>query len=168
MIRSLASAFLALLILAASPSVANEFKLGDITIEQPWSRATPPGAKIGGGYFMIKNAGAESDRLVSATAEIAGHAEMHEMSVVDGIMKMRALESGVEVPAGGSVEFGPGGYHLMLMDLGRPLKEGESFSGTLTFEKAGTVDITYEVGPIGGDAPIEHAGERGTMNSMGQ
>jgi copper(I)-binding protein len=90
------------------------------------------------------------------------------MAVVDGIMKMRPLENGVEIPAGGSVEFKPGGYHLMFMDLARPVKEGESFSGTLTFEKAGTVDVTYEVGPIGGDSPVHHPGERGTMNSMGQ
>jgi periplasmic copper chaperone A len=137
------------LALAAGQSAAHEFKLGSITIADPWARATPPGAQVGGGYFTIKNGGAEPDRLVSATAEIAGRSELHEMAVVGGVMKMRPLDKGVEIPAGGSVEFDPSAYHVMFVQLKKPLKKGETFSGTLTFEKAGKVDVTYVIGSIG-------------------
>jgi copper(I)-binding protein len=134
----------------AAPTVsAHDFKAGSLTIEHPWARATPLGAKVGGGYLTILNPEAESDRLVAATADVAGRVEIHEMAVVDGVMRMRPLENGVEVPAGGSVALKPGSYHLMLMDLTRPLKEGESFSGTLTFEKAGKIEVTFAVAPIG-------------------
>jgi len=148
--------------LVASQALAHDFKAGSLTIGHPWARATPPGAKVGGGYLTIENTGAEPDRLVAATVDIAGRAEIHEMAVVDGVMKMRPLGNGIEIPAGGSVELKPGAYHLMLMDLKQPLKEGEGFSGTLTFEKAGTVDVTFEIGSIGATSPDEG------MSSMGQ
>jgi periplasmic copper chaperone A len=141
--------------LVASQTLAHDFKAGSLTIGHPWARATPPGAKVAGGYLTIENSSAEPDRLVAATVEIAGRAEIHEMAVVDGVMKMRPLDNGVEIPAGGSVELKPGGYHLMLMDLKQPLKQGEGFSGTLTFEKAGTVDVTYDIESIGATSPDE-------------
>jgi copper(I)-binding protein len=136
---------------------AHDFKSGPLTIDHPWARATPPGAKVAGGYLTIDNSGQEPDRLVSATAEIAGRVEIHEMGVVDGVMKMRPLPDGVEIPAGGAVELKPGSYHIMFMDLARPLKEGEDFSGTLTFAKGGSVDVTYAVGPIGSSTPPDGA-----------
>lgn len=141
--------------LIASQALAHDFKAGPLTIGHPWARATPPGAKVAGGYLTIENTGAEPDRLIAATVEIAGRAEIHEMAVVDGVMKMRPLDNGVEIPAGGSVELKPGGYHLMLMDLKQPLKEGEGFSGTLTFEKAGTVDVAYDIESIGATSPTK-------------
>jgi periplasmic copper chaperone A len=150
------------LALAVGQALAHDFKAGSLTIGHPWARATPPGAKVGGGYLTIENTGAEPDRLVAATVEIAGRAELHEMAVVDGVMKMRPLEAGIEVPASGSVELKPGSYHLMLMDLKQPLKEGESFSGTLTFEKAGTVDVTFNIESMGATSPDEG------MSSMGK
>lgn len=140
---------------ATGQPLAHEFKAGSLTIGHPWARATPPGAKVAGGYLTIENGGAEPDRLVAVTAEIAGRAELHEMAVVDGVMKMRPLNDGVDIPAGGSVTLEPSGYHMMLMDLTRPLKEGESFAGTLTFEKAGTVDVTFKVESIGASAPAD-------------
>ena len=134
-------------------ALAAEFKAGDISIEAPWSRATPGGAKVGAGYLTIKNGGAAPDRLVSATADIAEHTEIHEMSMTDGMMKMRQVSDGVAVPAGGSVALAPNGYHLMLLGLKKPLTEGGTFSGTLTFEKAGTVAVTFEVRGIGASDP---------------
>jgi hypothetical protein len=145
-----------------APSLsAHEIKAGALTIVHPWARATPPGAKVAGGYLTVENAGAEPDRLVAATVEIAGRAEIHEMAVVDGIMKMRPLRNGVEIPAGGSVALEPGSYHMMFMDLTRPLKEGESFAGTLTFEKAGSVEVTFAVGPLGASEMPEHEDHMG-------
>jgi len=143
----------------AAPSLsAHEIKLGSLTIVHPWARATPPGAEVAGGYMTIKNSGAEPDRLIGVEVDIAGRAELHEMTMVDGVMKMRPLENGVEVPAGGSVALKPGGYHVMLLDLKGPLKEGEMIPGSLTFEKAGKVDVTFAVAPIGAAEPEEHSG----------
>jgi periplasmic copper chaperone A len=169
-VRLLPGLFALGLALAAGQATA-QFKTGPVTIEQPWARATPPGAEVAGGYFTIKNDGAEADRLVSVTAEIAGRAELHQMAVENGVMKMRPLDSGVEIPASGSVTFDPSGYHVMFMDLKKPLKEGDKFNGTLTFEKAGTVDVTYVVGPIGGTSmPMgdNGTGSMGSMGSMGK
>ncbi len=141
------------MLLPGHAALAHEFKAGSITIEHPWSRATPGAAQIGAGYLTIDNAAAAPDQLISATAEIAGRTEIHQMSMADGVMKMRQATEGVPVPAGGSVALEPNAYHLMFMDLKEPLKEGEEFAGTLTFEKAGTVDVTFEVEGMGATAP---------------
>ncbi|EWY41409.1 hypothetical protein N825_28260 [Skermanella stibiiresistens SB22] len=143
----------ALLSLAAPSAIAHGTKAGDIEIGHPWSRATPGGAKVAGGYTTITNRGGTPDRLVSATAEIAGTTEIHEMAVKDNIMTMRHLPDGIAIPAKDKVEFKPGSYHLMFMDLKRPLKQGETFAGTLTFEKAGTVTVEYAVESLGTTTP---------------
>jgi copper(I)-binding protein len=149
-------AFLAVVCAAvtAAETHAAEFKAGAITVEQPWSRATPGGAQVGSGYLTIKNSGDSPDRLVSASTEVAARTEIHEMSMAGGIMKMRELTEGVPVPGQGSVTLEPGAIHLMLLDLKRPLKEGESLAGTLNFERAGTVNVTFEVKGIGAAAPM--------------
>ena len=140
------------LLFAAAQSVwAHEFKAGVVVIDHPWSRATPAGAKVAAGYLTLQNTGAEPDRLVSATAEIAGRTEIHEMAVdANGVMTMRPLADGIAVPAGGSVALEPSSFHVMFMDLKAAPEEGKPFKGTLTFEKAGTVDVEYAVEPIGG------------------
>lgn len=139
--------------LCAGPALAHEFKTGSIVVEQPWSRATPGGAQVAAGYLTIRNDGTAPDRLVAARAEIAGLTEIHQMSMVDGVMQMRQVTDGLPVPAGGAVALAPGAYHLMFMELKRQLKAGEQFSGTLTFEKAGTLDVTFEVEATGATAP---------------
>lgn len=147
----------ALLAFSFSAVTAHEFKAGDIEVGHPWSRVTPAGASVAGGYFTLENEGTAADRLVSATAEIAGKTEIHEMSVKDGVMTMRALPDGIAVPAGAKVAFAPGGYHLMFLGIKAPLTEGESFKGSLTFEKAGTVEVSFKVegmaGPKSSTAP---------------
>jgi uncharacterized protein YcnI len=142
----------ALVILAqhAGGAGAATFKAGALTIEAPWIRATPGGAKIAGGYMKITNAGKEPDRLIGGTFAVAGRFEVHEMAMEGGVMKMRHLSKGLEIKPGESVELKPGGYHLMFMDLTHGLKEGESYRGTLIFEKAGQIEVEYKVGPIGG------------------
>ena len=131
------------------PAFAHGFKAGSLQIAHPWARATPAGVKTGAGYCGIANSGAVPDRLLSATAEVARCTEIHEMAVKDGIMTMRALPDGLPVPANGSAELTPSRYHLMFLDLRRPLKQGESFPGTLTFEKTGTVSVTFVVEAMG-------------------
>lgn len=124
---------------------AHEYKAGNIEIVHPWSRATVPTAKVAGGYFKIINKGDVTDKLVKVTADLSDDVQIHEMAVVDGVMKMRHLTDGIEIPVGGDIEFKPGSYHIMFMDLKNGLKEGEKFKGKLYFEKAGEVDVDFAV-----------------------
>jgi uncharacterized protein YcnI/copper(I)-binding protein len=124
------------------------YRAGPLLVEQPWSRATPGGAKVAGGYLRITNTGTEPDRLVGGSSEVSGRFEVHEMSMADGIMRMRPID-GLVIPPGETVELKPGGFHAMLLDLKRPLTEGETVKGTLVFEKAGPVEIEYRVAGMG-------------------
>lgn len=153
-----AFAFLSLLAFAGAAS-AHEFKLGSLEIDHPWSRATVPNAKVAAGYLIIKNTGTEPDRLVSILTEIAGKAEVHEMSVDSaGVMTMRPVGAALDIPAGGEVKLAPKGLHVMFMELKRQIKEGESFKATLTFEKAGTIDVEFAVDKMGDDSHEGHGG----------
>lgn len=149
--HSLKSPAPALRILAASGhahGAPGTYRAGPILVEQPWSRATPGGAKVAGGYLRITNTGTEPDRLIGGSSDASGRFEVHEMSVADGIMRMRPVD-GLEIPPRATVELKPGGYHAMLLDLKRPLKEGDTVKGTLVFEKAGAVEIEYRVAGMG-------------------
>lgn len=139
----------ALAVLAASAAHANEYKAGDLTIGHTWTRATPAGAKTAGGFVKITNHGTETDRLVGGSAEMAGKVEVHEMGVENNIMRMRKLENGLEIKPGETVELKPGSYHLMFMGLEGSYKEGETVKGTVTFEKAGTVEVEFKVKAMG-------------------
>jgi periplasmic copper chaperone A len=125
------------------------FKLGDLTVTSPWTRATPGGAKIAGGYLKITNNGSSADRFVSAKSDVSDRVEIHEMSMSDGVMKMRPLPNGLEIKPGETVELKSGGYHLMFMDVKQPLKPGDSFKSTLQFEKAGSLDVDFNVNALG-------------------
>jgi copper(I)-binding protein len=150
-----AKTVLALALLVATPFMtdAHEFKLGDLAIGHPWSRATPGGAKVGGGYLTITNNGGAPDRLVAATSAVADHVEIHEMATKDGVMTMRLQPHGITVEPGKTVVFAPGGYHLMLMGLKGPLKEGDRVKAELIFEKAGKVEVTINVEGLGAQHP---------------
>ena len=124
-----------------------------IALEDAWSRATAQGVDIGVGFVTIKNNGDTPDRLVSASAASAERTEIHEMQMENGVMRMRPVTGGVPIPAGGSVVLGPGGYHLMFMGLKGPLKDGDAFPASLTFEHAGTLEVTFQVGSAGASGP---------------
>jgi copper(I)-binding protein len=143
----------ALLSCAAFSALAQEYKLGDLTIEKPWSRATPKGAQVGVGYLVIHNHGATPDRLIGGAADFAGEVSVHEMSMDNGIMRMRALKGGLEIPANGEVRLSPKGYHVMFDALKQPLKKGENVKATLTFEHAGSVAVEFAVGGVGDAGP---------------
>jgi periplasmic copper chaperone A len=138
------------LALACLPAVAlaHEYQLKSLSIEHPFARATPPGAKSGGAFFVVENASTMSDRLIGVTSPAAGSAEMHQMAMDGGMMKMRAV-SGLDVPPGGKLELKPGGYHLMLLDLKQPLKAGDKVPLTLTFQNAGSIVVSIEVEAMG-------------------
>ena len=146
----------ALLASAAGPASAQSYRAGSLTIEAPWSRATPGGATVASGYMRITNHGSEQDRLIGGTAAVAGRVDVHESSNTDGVARMAHME-GVLIRPGETVELKPGGLHVMMTELKRPLKEGDVVSGTVVFEKAGTVALEYRVGGIGAQsAAAEH------------
>lgn len=139
----------AVLAFLSSAALAQSYKAGALTIEAPWSRATPGGAKVAGGYLRVTNSGPEADRLTGGSLAPADRGEIHEMSMDGGIMRMRPLEEGLAIPPGQTVELKPGGLHMMFMGLKSGLKEGEAVKGTLVFEKAGTVAVEFRVRGIG-------------------
>ena len=134
---------------AALAASAHGFKVGSLQIGHPWSRATPAGAKVGGGYLSIENKGTAPDRLVAVSVPFAARAEIHEMAVKDGIMTMRPLDNGIEIAPGQKVEFKPGGYHIMFMELKAPLAKEAKVPVTLVFEKAGSIDVDFNVEAMG-------------------
>lgn len=143
-----ASAFIA----AATPAIAHDYRAGDIEIGHPWTRATPPMARVAGGYLELTNTGDTADRLLGGSSPVAARVEIHNMEMTDGIMKMRPVPEGVEIPAAETVHLAPGGYHLMLLELKQPITEGEMVPVTLEFEQAGAVDVELAAGPIGSTA----------------
>lgn len=132
---------------------ADPIKAGDLTIDTPWLRATPNGAKVAGGYVTIRNTGSVPDTLTGAAVPFARSGEIHSMSMEGGVMKMAPVSGGLTVRPGETVELKPGGYHLMFEGLSGAPKAGDSVSGTLTFQRAGTVPVTFSVAPIGASAP---------------
>ncbi len=158
MISRAQALFLALLVsLPAVPAAAHDYKLGDLAIVHPWARSTPEGAKVGAGYATIHNKGAEADRLVSISSAISERSEIHEMAVdAKGVMTMRPLANGIEIPAGGEAVLKPGSFHFMFMGLKQPAVKDERFAATLTFEKAGTVEIEFVVQEMGGQPADAH------------
>ena len=138
------------LAIAITGASAHDYKLGSLVIDHPWSRATPKGAPVAGGYMKITNTGSAPDRLVGGATDAAKRFEIHEMSTDGGVMRMRELPNGVEIPPGKTIELKPGSYHIMMMTLARPFVKGERVKASLMFEKAGTVSIEFAVDAAGG------------------
>ena len=125
-----------------------------ISLDRPWSPATPNGAATGAAYMQIENHGRLDDRLLGGSSPVASKIEIHEMSMRNGIMSMRAIGSGLVIPAGKSVDLEPqANYHLMLSGLKTPLKNGAQIPLTLNFAKAGTVHIDVPILPLGSRGP---------------
>ena len=135
-------------ILFATMALAHSFEKGEIQIRHPWARATPPGAKVGAGYLEIRNNGAQPDRLLSASSPAAKRVEMHVTEQAGEVAKMRQLRA-FEVPGRERLALEPGGAHLMLVDIVQPLKKGERFPMKLRFERAGEIEVEFEVQEMG-------------------
>jgi copper(I)-binding protein len=129
-------------------AMATDYKVGSLEIGSPWSRATPKGSQTAIGYMTIKNNGTTPDRLIGGSINVAANFELHSIVMENGIAKMRELKD-VEIGPGQTIEFKPGGSHVMFVDLKHPLSKGEHVKGTLVFEHAGTVQIEYSVEGIG-------------------
>ena len=149
----------------AAPANAEEIKAGDLVISQGWSRATPGGAKIGGGYLTIENKGATPDRLIHVSGDVAGKIEVHEMAMKNGVMTMRPVDNGLTIEPGKTVKLAPGGFHLMMFDLKSPLKQGDKLPLTLDFEKAGKVKLSLDVEGVGAKGPAGEADTGGKMDT---
>ena len=137
------------LALVAAPAMAQ------IKVEDAWSRATPPGAKIAAGYLVVHNSGSAADRLVSVSSPAAERVETH-ITVREGdISRMREVK-GYEIPAKGMFEAKPGGAHLMFVNIKAPFKEGATIPATLKFAKAGEIKVQFRVAPLTGDMHHGH------------
>jgi len=148
--RTLSKLALAALVIGfVTPALAQGTGNTSITIEQPWARATPGGAKTGAVYMTLDNKSATADRLTGASSDVADKLQIHEMKVENGVMKMREVAGGLPIPPSGSVVLKPDSYHVMLIGLKKPLTAGEKFSLTLTFEKAGNISVTVPVQSMG-------------------
>ena len=125
-----------------------------VKVEDGWARATVQGQKATGAFMKIT--APQTTRLVSVVTPVAGVAEIHEMKMDNGVMKMRALPQGLDLPANKSVELKPGSYHLMLMDLKAPLMKDSSVALTLTFKDAKGKETQQQISvPVTADAPAK-------------
>ena len=135
--------------LVAVPSTAQDYKLGSLEITTPWTRATAPTARTGGGFMTITNKGTTADRLVSARSTVSEKVEIHEMQMDGSVMRMRELAKGLDIPPGATVMLKPGSYHIMFMELKAPLAKDAKVPVTLVFEKAGSIDVQLNVQAMG-------------------
>ena len=135
------------LLLAATNGIAAELPPSAITITHGYSHPTAAPGVPGVGFITLTNTGKQPDRLLSASSPVAGQIEIHQSSMANGVMQMRAVSQGVLLPVGRAVTLAPGGLHLMLFALREPLAEGMSLPLTLRFERAGNVTTALRVEP---------------------
>jgi len=143
---------LLMLLLPAAVGWAHNHEKGDIQVRHPWSRATAPGAQVAAGYLEIRNNGTQRDRLLSVSTAAAKRVEMHVTRREGEVMQMREVKT-FDIPARERLELRPGGAHLMLVGLAQPLKKGERFAMTLRFERAGEIEVQFEVQELGSRHP---------------
>lgn len=153
--------------MSALPALAADYSKGSIKISQPWTRVTPSGAQVAGAYMTLTNSGKTTDRLIGGSASIAGRLEVHQMSMTDGVMRMRRLEKGLEIKPGETVVLKPGSYHVMLLGLKEQVQQGKPVKGTLVFEKAGKVEIEYAIAPLGAPSLDPKASSEGSGSMHG-
>lgn len=139
--RSLAALIVGLLVVGTLAACSG----GGIKVTEPWARTSMGMDRAGAAYMVIANEAEEDDALIGVTSPAAAKAEIHETTMAaDGSMGMSPVAE-IQIPAGGSAELKPGGFHIMLIDLVEPLVAGEKFEITLTFREAGDVKVTAEV-----------------------
>jgi periplasmic copper chaperone A len=150
---TIVTAGLCALLFVTSPSGISEAnEAGAIILQHPWARAAPPGAKVGGGYVTVVNAGTVADRLIGGSLDGAGPIEFHETRMNGAQVTMRRLEK-IDIPPMSSISFAPLGKHLMFTGLKNGLTKGQHVSGTLLFEKAGAVKVEFDIEAIGAAGP---------------
>ena len=121
-----------------------EAPAGRLEVRDAWASPTPGGVNVSAGYLTIVKGAGDADRLVSASSPRAGRVELHEMAMAGDVMQMRPAGA-LDIAAGAQVELAPGGLHLMFYEIATPFAEGETIPVTLTFERAGAVDVALPV-----------------------
>jgi periplasmic copper chaperone A len=153
--------------LSAGYAAAADYHVGSLQITQPWARATPKGADSGAAYMTVMNTGAKPERLNCVSSEAADKCQIHQMSMDNGVMKMREMEGGVEIKPGETVTFAPGGYHVMLVGLKAPLVQGKSVAATLKIDTGATAQVEFPIAAIGAPAPGAASGGGMQMHGGG-
>ncbi len=141
--------FFAIFNIFITNSLSHEYKIGNLKILHPYVIETPSGARTAGGYMKIINTGTQTDYLSLVTVDFTKVAEIHEMKMENDVMKMRKIKGGLEIPAKDFTELKHVGYHIMFMNLLKPMIEGETHEGTLYFEKAGNIKVIFTVEKMG-------------------
>ena len=155
MSRRLSQSVLLAAVLALLPASAraHDYRIGSLVIDHPWAIATPQGAKVGAGYLKIINEGTQPDRLIAVTSPASRKVTIHTSVKEGDVVKMRALDKGIEIKPGETVALVPEGTHIMFEGLSAPLVAGARAKATFIFEKAGIIDMDFTVEPIGTKAP---------------
>lgn len=148
--NAMALAVLAMAGVATGAWAAQGEDARNLRIEAPWARETAAGQRDGGGFMVITNAGSKADRLVGGSSPVSAEVQMHTVQIEGGVMRMRELPDGIEIPAAGKVELKPGSLHIMFIKLNHPLKAGEQVPVTLKFRDAGEKTVTFEVRSVAG------------------
>jgi len=157
-LRSRAAGTAAVAVLTWAPlligqAMAADYHVGSLQISQTWARATPKGADSGAAYMTVTNTGSRPARLSCVSSDASAKCQIHEMSMDQGVMKMRPVEGGVVVKPGETVTFKPGSYHVMLVDLKAPLQQGKTVEATLKVDDGGTAQVEFPIAAIGAPAP---------------
>ncbi|RXH42596.1 copper chaperone PCu(A)C [Bradyrhizobium zhanjiangense] len=147
---------IALALIAGAQVNAQTSSASSVVVERPWARATPGGAKTGAAYLTLINNGEAPDQLLGATTPVADKVQFHSTTEENGMSRMREMPV-VDLVPHAKTTFDPGGMHIMLVDLKQPLKEGQTFSLSLTFAKAGKVDVTVPIAKVGAMRPSDMA-----------
>jgi periplasmic copper chaperone A len=155
------------LLISPGLAAAADYHLGALQITQAWARATPKGAASGAAYMTVTNTGTKAERLSCVSSDAAAKCEIHEMSMNGGVMRMRAVEGGLEIKPGKTVTLKPGGFHMMLTGLKAPLQQGKTLEATLQVEGGGTVQVEYPIAPVGAPGPGADAGAPMMMQGPG-
>jgi periplasmic copper chaperone A len=142
----------------AANAVAADYHVGSLQITQPWARATPKGADDGAAYMTVTNTGKTAERLTCLSSDAAAKCQIHEMTMDNGVMKMREVAGGLSIKPGETVAFKPGSYHVMLVDLKAPLVQGKSVEATLKVASGATAQVQFPIAAIGASAPGTSAG----------
>ncbi|MDZ4737330.1 MAG: copper chaperone PCu(A)C [Rhodospirillaceae bacterium] len=150
-----------MLLFVSGSAAAHCYEIGGLQIIHPWARATVPSAQNGVVYVAISNEGDTADRLVAVASPAAARAELHTILMEDGVAKMRPLDA-IEIAPGETAPLEPGGDHIMLLGLKGPLVEGHKLALTLTFEKAGAIDIELTIEAAGAGAHADDHSEHQT------
>lgn len=128
----------------STAALAHDYKAGDLTINHPWSRTTPPASAVAVGYLGVVNSGKTPDRLMSASSPSAERVELHETTMTGNVVRMQPVQS-LTIDAGQSVELKPNGLHLMFVKPRPRFREGDLVPATLVFERAGAISVQFDV-----------------------